>query len=137
MLMEANRGGSDEVGYPEFLEIMTSTLNKMSEESEAATLPGKPASAQAGIPFSLMATAYRRKRLMEGLITRDRDMQAQIALLADELMEDSGDAGKLLSSSMQSTTDMCTLFCCSSPKMFLISQTNFFHHMLSITLSIT
>lgn len=94
--MEVNRGGSDEVGYPEFLEIMTSTLTKLSEESEAAAQTGKSTSAQAGIPFSLMATAYRRKRLMEGLITRDRDMQAQIALLADELLEESGEAGSVL-----------------------------------------
>lgn len=92
--MEVNRGTSDEVGYPEFLEIMTTTLEQISEENEAAMQSGKSASTQAGIPFSLMATAYRRKRLLEGLITRDRDMQAQIAILADELTDEGCTTGE-------------------------------------------
>ena len=36
---------------------------------------------QAGLPFHLMATAYRRKRLMEGL--QDREMTAQMASMQD------------------------------------------------------
>ncbi len=36
------------------------------------------------IPFALLATAYRRKRIMEGLLSGDRGMTAQIAAMAEE-----------------------------------------------------
>jgi hypothetical protein len=30
------------------------------------------------VPFALLATAYRRKRIMEGLISGDREVMAQV-----------------------------------------------------------
>jgi hypothetical protein len=33
------------------------------------------------VPFALLATAYRRKRIMEGLISGDKDMTAQVGTL--------------------------------------------------------
>jgi hypothetical protein len=32
------------------------------------------------VPFALLATAYRRKRIMEGLISGDKDMTAQVGV---------------------------------------------------------
>jgi hypothetical protein len=32
------------------------------------------------VPFALLATAYRRKRIMEGLISGDKEMTAQVQL---------------------------------------------------------
>lgn len=78
MLDEVDRDGSGEVEYPEFLEIMTSTLAKLAERKETEN------KASAQVPFALMATAYRRKRLMEGLISGDKDITAQIAQMSDE-----------------------------------------------------
>jgi hypothetical protein len=31
------------------------------------------------VPFALLATAYRRKRIMEGLFTGDREVMAQVS----------------------------------------------------------
>lgn len=36
------------------------------------------------VPFALMATAYRRKRLMEGIINGDKEVQAQIQQISDK-----------------------------------------------------
>jgi hypothetical protein len=36
----------------------------------------------AQVPFALLATAYRRKRIMEGLISCDKQMTAQVQLEA-------------------------------------------------------
>jgi hypothetical protein len=33
------------------------------------------------VPFALLATAYRRKRIMEGLISGDREVMAQVRML--------------------------------------------------------
>jgi len=35
------------------------------------------------VPFSLMATAYRRKRLMEGIISGDKETMGQIVQLSE------------------------------------------------------
>lgn len=32
------------------------------------------------VPFALLATAYRRKRIMEGLISGDREVMAQVCV---------------------------------------------------------
>jgi hypothetical protein len=32
------------------------------------------------VPFALLATAYRRKRIMEGLISGDREVMAQVGV---------------------------------------------------------
>lgn len=62
-----DRDGSGECEYPEFVEIMTLSLNKIREEQEKTGETQGP-----DISFELMATAYRRKRLMEGLMSGDR-----------------------------------------------------------------
>lgn len=46
---------------------MTSTLHKLAEERKSDKA--------AQVPFSLMATAYRRKRLIEGIMARDREVR--------------------------------------------------------------
>jgi hypothetical protein len=67
LLDEVDRDGSGECEYPEFVEIMTISLNKIREEQEKSGDKQGP-----DISFDLMATAYRRKRLMEGLMSGDR-----------------------------------------------------------------
>lgn len=50
-----------EVEYAEFEEIMTGTLARLAEEAEGG-------GQGSNVPFALMATAYRRKKLMEGIM---------------------------------------------------------------------
>lgn len=77
LLSEVDHDGSGEVEYPEFLEIMTVTLQRLAEEEDSAKNEGQ-------VPFALMATAYRRKRLMEGIIQGDKEVQAQIQQISDK-----------------------------------------------------
>jgi hypothetical protein len=77
MLDDVDRDGSGECEYPEFVEIMTISLSRIREEQERSGEKQGP-----DISFDLMATAYRRKRLMEGLMSGDRDVQNQILGMA-------------------------------------------------------
>ncbi|GFR48180.1 hypothetical protein Agub_g10028, partial [Astrephomene gubernaculifera] len=77
LLAEVDHDGSGEVEYPEFLEIMTVTLQRLAEEEDSEKNEGQ-------VPFALMATAYRRKRLMEGIINGDKEVQAQIQQISDK-----------------------------------------------------
>ncbi|KXZ55409.1 hypothetical protein GPECTOR_3g60 [Gonium pectorale] len=77
LLAEVDHDGSGEVEYPEFLEIMTVTLQRLAEEEDTEKNEGQ-------VPFALMATAYRRKRLMEGIINGDKEVQAQIQQISDK-----------------------------------------------------
>ena len=36
------------------------------------------------VPFGLVATAYRRKRMLEGIMTADKEVRAQLAQLSDK-----------------------------------------------------
>eukprot|EP00798_Chlamydomonas_sp_ICE-L_P016231 gene16231-22397_t len=63
---------SGELGYPEFLEVMTNTLHRLSE------LPEDDGEGDSRIPFALMSTAYRRKKIMEGIMCGDRATLDQI-----------------------------------------------------------
>lgn len=83
LIEEVDKDGSGEVDYCEFLQIMTTTLGKNAESNEDNGSNG--AQKESSIPFSLMATAYRRKRLMEGLISRDKSVQEQVARMAEAL----------------------------------------------------
>eukprot|EP00210_Caulerpa_lentillifera_P000835 g808.t1 len=83
LIEEVDKDGSGEVDYCEFLQIMTTTLSKTAEDSDGSNSGGTPK--EAFIPFSLMATAYRRKRMIEGLILRDKGVQEQVARMAEEL----------------------------------------------------
>ena len=77
LLDEVDRDGSGECEYPEFVEIMTLSLDRIREEQERSGEKQGP-----DISFDLMATAYRRKRLMEGLMSSDREAQNQILHLS-------------------------------------------------------
>ncbi|GIL65673.1 hypothetical protein Vafri_19343 [Volvox africanus] len=77
LLAEVDHDGSGEVEYPEFLEIMTVTLQRLAEEDDSDKNEGQ-------VPFGLMATAYRRKRLMEGIINGHKEVQAQIQQISDK-----------------------------------------------------
>lgn len=77
LLDDVDRDGSGECEYPEFVEIMTISLSRIREEQEKSGETQGP-----DISFDLMATAYRRKRLMEGLMSGDRDVQNQILSMA-------------------------------------------------------
>lgn len=37
------------------------------------------------VPFALMATAYRRKRMMEGMLNGDKEVKQQMVQMADDL----------------------------------------------------
>lgn len=39
------------------------------------------------VPFALLATAYRRKRIMEGLISGDREVMAQVCVWGGGLLQ--------------------------------------------------
>lgn len=77
MLDEVDEDGSGEVEYPEFIEIMTHTLSKLAHKKEEDGQAGNQ------VPFALLATAYRRKRIMEGLISGDREVMAQVTTIAE------------------------------------------------------
>ncbi|KAL6751056.1 hypothetical protein V8C86DRAFT_2789190 [Haematococcus lacustris] len=83
LLNEVDHDGSGEVEYLEFLEIMTTTLQRLAEEREADETQG-----EGQVPFALMATAYRRKRLMEGIISGDKEVMNQIAQLSEKQTAD-------------------------------------------------
>ena len=88
LLEEVDKDGSGEVDYDEFLQIMTTTLGRHAEDK-----PDESRRDQDGeehMPFSLMATAYRRKRLMEGLVSRDKAVQQQLARMAEEMEQAKG-----------------------------------------------
>eukprot|EP00887_Chlorella_sp_A99_P006580 scaffold3.g6580.t1 len=134
LLAEVDRDGSGEVEYPEFLEIMTSTLHRLAQEKEedeaaaaaalarAAAVPphavrgrgagsstggagasatGEPdaaggrgseggaeedkdggaaaGAAATALPFDVVATAYRRKKLMEALVENNMEFILSVA----------------------------------------------------------
>lgn len=87
VLDEVDRDGSGEVEYPEFLEIMTSTIQKLADRKEKGEQGAQ-------ISFDLLATAYRRKRFMEGLLTGDRELQQQMADIADLKEAEQGTQGQ-------------------------------------------
>jgi hypothetical protein len=77
LLDDVDRDGSGECEYPEFVEIMTISLSRIREQQEKSGEKDGP-----DISFDLMATAYRRKRLMEGLMSGDKEVQNQILTMA-------------------------------------------------------
>mmetsp|Transcript_21994 Transcript_21994/g.48014 ORF Transcript_21994/g.48014 Transcript_21994/m.48014 type:complete len:464 (+) Transcript_21994:254-1645(+) len=80
LVKTVDHDGSGELEMAEFLEIMTFTMQKVAEERAAKN--------EEQVPFGLVATAYRRKRLMEGIMTSDREVQAQIAQMSDRLAQE-------------------------------------------------
>lgn len=43
------------------------------------------------VPFALLATAYRRKRIMEGLTSGDKDLTAQVIQIAEDAARKAAD----------------------------------------------
>ena len=83
LLEEVDKDHSGEVDYDEFLQIMTTTLGRNADAKEKRVNAKEDASDR--LPFSLMATAYRRKRLLEGLVSRDRAVQQQLQKMSGTL----------------------------------------------------
>lgn len=90
---QVHTGTAGEVEYPEFLEIMTIQLTRMAQQKvDASAPPAMAAAAAAGngtsqpdgsgqgaglnmasvLPFDVVATAYRRKKLMGALEEDDK-----------------------------------------------------------------
>ena len=82
MLQAVDRDGSGEVEFPEFVEIMTTRLTSVnSDENQGAGDMYADAKDPAGsnkndaakkadtVPFQLLATAYRRKKMMDAVMT--------------------------------------------------------------------
>ncbi|KAK9828591.1 hypothetical protein WJX72_000922 [[Myrmecia] bisecta] len=71
MLAEVDADGSGEIEIPEFIEIMTmtrQTSEKQEEEArEAGGAPGKDKE-PAAMPLHLLTVAYRRKKMLEGVM---------------------------------------------------------------------
>eukprot|EP00892_Ulva_mutabilis_P007631 jgi/Ulvmu1/523/UM001_0531.1 len=89
LLDEVDRDGSGSCEYIEYVEIMTKSLSRIREEQQRSGEKQGP-----DISFELMATAYRRKRLMEGLMSGDREAQNQILTMATaQLAADDGATG--------------------------------------------
>ena len=61
---------SGELQYPEFLEVMTATLHRLAED--------KNHNNGGQIPFALMATAYRRKKLLEDVLENTAESLANV-----------------------------------------------------------
>ncbi|XRB04568.1 centrin-1 [Pycnococcus provasolii] len=92
LLAEVDRDGSGEVEYPEFVEIMTTKLSKRNDEDDDDVSDAVKADAarakKKALPFQLLATAYRRKRMLEAVIHDENGMRAKLALKAEENEEE-------------------------------------------------
>ncbi|KAL4458660.1 hypothetical protein ABPG75_013525 [Micractinium tetrahymenae] len=98
MLAEVDRDGSGEVEYAEFLEIMTMQLTRLAQQKGEASPPaasgaGAPCGGSgpgAGLnmasvlPFDVVATAYRRKKLIGALEEDDKDFILSLAAAEEE-----------------------------------------------------
>jgi hypothetical protein len=69
-----DKDGSGEIDLPEFIHVMTANLDTLlsggtgSKAGAAAAGPGAPARVRAtALPFDIVATAYKRKKLMNAL----------------------------------------------------------------------
>lgn len=75
MMTEVDRDQSGEIGYMEFLEVMTPSIERTKEEAVR----------KGALPFSVVATSYRRKKLIEGLISDKKEIKEHLKQLAKEL----------------------------------------------------
>ena len=67
-----------DIGWNEFLQIMTSTLQKLHEQPDGAEERGHQ------LPFTLMATQYRRMKYLSGIISGDKDSLRELVRLAEQ-----------------------------------------------------
>ena len=63
---------SAEIEFPEFVEVMTTKLARAAEENRSQDVT------KHGLPFSLLAASYRRKKVMEGLMYDKGGMRAKL-----------------------------------------------------------
>ncbi|KAG1654696.1 hypothetical protein FOA52_003921 [Chlamydomonas sp. UWO 241] len=71
IVSEVDHDGSGELEFQEFLEVMTLTLLRISERKEQE--------ATSQVPMSLITTAYKRKKLLEGLFECTQASLAEVA----------------------------------------------------------
>lgn len=86
---EVDRDHTGVMEYPEFEEVMTQTLQRVEErkrqEDEATAAAGGVPHRAVHVPFSLMVTAYKRMRLMETLMSNDKEqLEAVLAMRAEK-----------------------------------------------------
>ncbi|KAK3237802.1 hypothetical protein CYMTET_52150 [Cymbomonas tetramitiformis] len=91
MLDAVDRDGSGEVEYPEFVEIMTSTMEKDETKKfyDGAGEPAEPQKPATGLnaqplPFNMLANAYRRKALLESVLEGDRKARERMVEKVDK-----------------------------------------------------
>ncbi|GAX81727.1 hypothetical protein CEUSTIGMA_g9155.t1 [Chlamydomonas eustigma] len=76
LVNEVDHDGTGDIGWVEFLEIMTETLQR-SEDSNGDE------SRFHQLPVSLLATQYRRLKYLEGVMAGDRDSLRELVQLAE------------------------------------------------------
>ncbi len=64
-----------EVEFGEFLEVMTVSLQKMADSKKAQ---------KAQVPFALITTAYKRKKLLEGVVDGTAETWGEIVIAQQE-----------------------------------------------------
>eukprot|EP00249_Psilotum_nudum_P013065 c24133_g1_i2 orf=220-1269(+) len=79
ILSKVGSGGSGEVEYPEFVQIMTLKLDSQVQEATSEEKTNKQS-----LPFQLLAQAYRRKKLMEAVMGGDKAAQERLRAKAEE-----------------------------------------------------
>eukprot|EP00854_Cymbomonas_tetramitiformis_P008489 gene8489-10084_t len=80
ILDEVDRDGSGEVEYAEFVEIMTCSLERFSSRSNDDEEVAAP------LPFPLLATAYRRRKLLEAMFSGDSEKRNRMTDQANRAM---------------------------------------------------
>ncbi|KAK3272247.1 hypothetical protein CYMTET_19447 [Cymbomonas tetramitiformis] len=82
LMNDVDADGSGEVEYEEFVEIMTTTLEKRSKRDDPEDAGDRGAASPAPLPFELLATAYRRKKLLEAVMGGDRQQRNRMSAKA-------------------------------------------------------
>lgn len=68
ILGKADLDGNSTVDFSEFLHLMTSVMPRMDVGNNAGKAPKKAASSDPNVPLQLLATAYRRRKTLMGVM---------------------------------------------------------------------